>query len=123
LKGETLVVVAAGDLETPVNCGYSNGALSVAFVAQKADYIHIAVTRVKRATPCAWPADWEDFDSIGSMAMPERPGDDTAYLRVIRAIGSRLGEIEALLRTCHQVVLFHGQPVLMRLAVAQPKGK
>jgi hypothetical protein len=123
LKGSTLVLVAAGNVETPAACGYSSGALSVAFVAQKADYVHIAVTRVPRATSCVWPSDWEDFNSIGSMAMPERPGDDSAYLGVIRARGSRLSEIERLLRECHQVVRFHGQAVLMRLAATHPRPK
>jgi hypothetical protein len=123
LKGSTLVLVAAGNLETPADCGYSSGALSVAFVAQKADYVHIAVTRVKRATSCVWPSDWEDFNSIGSMAMPERPGDEAAYLGVIRARGSRLSEIERLLRECHQVVQLHGEAVLMRLAATHPQHK
>jgi hypothetical protein len=114
-------LVAAGNVETPVTCGYSSGALSVAFVAEKADYIHIAVTRIKRATSCVWPSDWEDFNSIGSMAMPERPGDDAAYLGIIRARGSRLSEIERLLRKCHQVVQFRGEAVLMRLAATRPR--
>jgi hypothetical protein len=123
LKGSTLVLVAAGNVETPAACGYSSGALSVAFVAQKADYVHIAVTRVKRATACVWPSDWEDFNSIGSMAMPERSGDDSGYLGIIRARGSRLSEIERLLRECHQVVQLHGETVFMRLAATQPQRK
>jgi hypothetical protein len=121
LKGSTLVVVAAGNVESPVACGYSSGALSVAFVAQKADYIHIAITRVHRITSCVWPSDWEDFNSIGSMAMPERTGPDADYLGVIRARGSRLGEIERLLRECHRVVQFRGIPVSMRLAAPHPR--
>jgi len=120
LNGSTLVLVAAGDVETPLTCGYTSGALSVAFVAQKADYVHIAVTRVKKATSCEWPSDWEDFNSIGSMAMPDTPEDEQAYLGIIRARGSRLGEIERLLRQCHQVVRLHGEPVLMRLAAPRP---
>jgi hypothetical protein len=120
LNGSTLVLVAAGDVETPLTCGYTSGALSVAFVAQKADYVHIAVTRVKKATSCEWPSDWEDFNSLGSMAMPDTPEDEAVYLGIIRAKGSRLGEIERLLRHCHQVVRLHGEPVLMRLAATHP---
>ena len=120
LNGGTLVLVAAGDVETPPACGYTSGALSVAFVAQKADYVHIAVTRVKKATSCEWPSDWEDFNSIGSMAMPDTAEDEPGYLGIIRARGSRLGEIERLLRHCHQIVRLHGDPVLMRLAAPGP---
>jgi hypothetical protein len=120
LQGGTLVLVAAGNVETPATCGFTSGALSVAFVAQRADYIHLAVTRVNQPTSCVWPSDWEDFNSVGSMAMPDRPGDADGYLGVIRAKGSRLGEIEQLLRRCHQVVRLHGVTVLMRLAAAHP---
>jgi hypothetical protein len=119
LQRGTLVLVAAGNVETPAACGFSSGALSVAFVAQRADYIHIAVTRVNQATSCVWPTDWEDFSSAGSMAMPERPGDEGGYLGIIRAKGSRLGEVEQLLRRCHQVVRLHGVTVLMRLAATR----
>jgi hypothetical protein len=119
MNDSTLTVLAAGTVETPAGCNYSGGALSVAFIAQKADYVHIAVTRVKRATSCLWPSDWEDFNSAGSMAMPEQ--SDMAYLGIIRARGTRLSEIQKLLRHCHQVVLLHGEPVLMRLAATRPR--
>jgi hypothetical protein len=94
--------------------------MSVTFIAQRADYVHIAVTRAKRVTACRWPSDWEDFASAGSMPLPGPPIDDAAYLGIIRAKGSRLGEIQRLLRHCRQVVLLHGEPVLMRLAVTRP---
>ncbi len=121
LNGTVLTVVAAGNVDTPMTCRDSGGALSVAFVAQRADYVHIAVTKVRRATVCVWPSDWEDLASSGSMAMPDPPTDDAAYLGIIRAKGSRLNEIQRLLRHCRQVVLLHGQPVLMRLAVTRPR--
>lgn len=121
LNDETLTVGASGDVATrcPDSGGELNvgGMLSVAFVAQKADYIHIAVTKAKRTTVCVWPSDWEDFASRGSMAMPESLAADAAYLGIIRAKGSRLPEIQRLLRHCWQVVMLHGQPVSMRLAV------
>ena len=122
LQGGTLVLVAAGNVETPPTCGFTGGALSVAFVAQRADFIHIAVTRVSQATSCVWPSDWEDLNSVGSMAMPARSGDEGNYLGIIRAKGSRLGKIEELLRRCHQVVRLHGLTVLMRLAATHPHG-
>ena len=78
------------------------------------------MTRVKKATSCEWPSDWEDFNSIGSMAMPDTAEDEPGYLGIIRARGSRLGEIERLLRHCHQIVRLHGDPVLMRLAAPGP---
>jgi hypothetical protein len=121
LNDSTLTMVAAGTVDTPAGCSYSSGALSVAFVARKADYIHIAVTRVKRATSCLWPSDWEDFTSAGSMSMPETPQADATYLGIIRAKGSRLTEIQKLLRHCQQVVLLHGEPVLMKLAATRPR--
>jgi hypothetical protein len=126
LNESTLSVVGAGAIETDPRCMDSGGEfsvggnLSVAFVGQKADYVHIAVSKVKKATLCAWPSDWEDLASSGSMAMPEPLQDDSAYLGIIRARGSRLTEIQRLLRHCRQVVLLHGQPVLMRLAVTRP---
>ncbi len=123
LNDATLTVVAAGSVGTrcldsggEFNVG---GALSVVFVAEKADYIHIAVSKAKRATTCVWPSDWEDFTSHGSMAMPTPQEDEAAYLGIIRAKGSRLTEIQRLLRHCRQVVLLHGEPVLMRLAVTR----
>jgi hypothetical protein len=128
LNEGTLTVVAAGTVDTDIRCHdstgdgifHTGGPLSVAFVAHKADYVHIAVTKVKRPTLCVWPSDWEDFASNGSMAMPEPALDDAAYLGIIRAKGSRLTDIQRLLRHCRQVVLLHGQPVLMRLAVTRP---
>jgi hypothetical protein len=118
----TLTLVAAGTVDAPAGCDYSSGggALSVAFIAQKADYVHISVTRVKRSTSCFWPSDWEDLASAGSMSMPDSTLDDAAYLGIIRAKGSRLSEIQRLLRHCHQVVRLHGEAVLMRLAVTRP---
>ena len=122
-KDGTLTVVASGSVSTrcldsggELNVG---GALSVVFVAERADYIHIAVNQAKRATTCIWPSDWEDLASRGSMAMPQPEAGDAAYLGIIRAKGSRLAEIQRLLRHCRQVVLLHGQPVLMRLAVTR----
>jgi hypothetical protein len=128
LNDGTLTVVASGTVDTDIRChdstgdgiAHTGGPLSDAFVAQKADYVHIAVTKVKRTTVCVWPSDWEDFASRGSMPMPEPSLDDAAYLGIIRAKGSRLSEIQRLLRHCRQVVLLHGQPVLMRLAVTRP---
>ena len=117
----TLTVLASGTVETPAGCDYGGGVLSVAFVAQKADYVHIAVTKVKRKTTCTWPSDWEDLNSVGSMSVPELALDDSAYLGIIRARGSRLADIQQLLRHCHQVVQLHGEPVLMRLAVTRPR--
>jgi len=119
----TLTVVAAGTVETAAGCMYTGGALSVVFVAQKADYVHIAVTRVETASSCVWPSDWEDFNSKGSMAMPGLSGQDSAYLGIIRAKGSRLTDIQKFLRHCHQVVLLHGEPVLMKLAATRPRQK
>lgn len=125
LNEDTLTVVAAGTIDTNGRCLDSGGelsvggALSMAFIAQKADYVHIAVNKVRRPTVCSWPSDWEDFTSKGSMPMPEQT-DDASYLGIIRAKGSRLNEIQRLLRHCRQVVLLHGQPVLMRLAVTRP---
>lgn len=126
LSDGTLTLVAAGTVDTGGRCLDSGGELSVGgpmsvtFIAQRADYVHIAVTRAKRATACRWPSDWEDFASAGSMPLPGPPIDDTAYLGIIRAKGTRLGEIQTLLRHCRQVVLLHGEPVLMRLAVTRP---
>jgi hypothetical protein len=121
LDDATLTVFAAGRVDTDVRCTAAGGALSVAFVAHKADYVHIAVTKVKKATACNWPSDWEDFTSAGSMPMPELSSGDTAYLGIIRARGSRLAEIQRLLRHCRQLVLLHGQVVLMRLAATRPQ--
>jgi hypothetical protein len=121
MNDDTLTVVAAGTVDTPPGCSYSGGALSVAFIAQKADYVHIAVARATTPTSCLWPSDWEDFNSKGSMSMPEPSKEDSAYLGVIRAKGNRLTDIQKLLRNCHQVVLLHGQPVLMKLAATRPR--
>jgi hypothetical protein len=123
LSDATLTIVAAGIVETHAGCtstGEAGGAFSTTFVARKADYIHIAVTRVKRRTSCLWPNDWEDLNSNGSMAMPDAPSDGPAYLGIIRANGSRLSDIQRLLRHCNQVVMLHGAPVLMKLAVTRP---
>jgi hypothetical protein len=120
VEGGTLTVVATGTVDTPAGCGESSGAFSVTFVAKKADYAHIAVTRTKGRTACVWPSDWEDLASVGSMAMPEPPQDESAYLGIIRVKGSRLADIQRLLRHCRQLVLLHGQPVVMQLAVTQP---
>jgi hypothetical protein len=126
LSDTTLTVTAAGTVDTGGRCLDSGGELSVGgqmsvtFVAQRADYVHIAVSRAKRVTACRWPSDWEDFTSAGSMPLPEPAVDDSGYLGIIRARGSRLGDIQRLLRHCRQVVLLHGQPVLMRLAVTRP---
>jgi len=123
LNDRTLTVVAAGTVDADVRCSDRDailgGDLSVTFVAQKADYVHIAVTKVKRTTACVWPSNWEDFASVGSMAMPDVDEADASYLGIIRAKGGRLTEIQRLLRHCHQLVLLHGQPVLMRLAVTR----
>jgi hypothetical protein len=125
LNDGTLTLVASGNVGTGGRCIDSGGELgvggelSVTFIARKADYVHIAVTRAKRATECVWPRDWEDFASSGSMAMPDAPLEDAAYLGIIRAKGSRLTEIQRLLRHCRQVVLLHGQPVLMKLAATR----
>ena len=120
MQDSTLTLIAAGSVETDHRCIASSGELSVAFVGQKADYVHIAVSRAKKATSCLWPSDWEDFTSAGSMSMPEPPQEESAYLGIIRAKGSRLSEIQKLLRHCHQVVLLHGEPVLMKLAASRP---
>jgi hypothetical protein len=120
VQDSTLTLIAAGSVETDHRCIASSGELSVAFVGQKADYVHIAVSRAKKATSCLWPSDWEDFTSAGSMSMPEPPQEESAYLGIIRAKGSRLSEIQKLLRHCHQVVLLHGEPVLMKLAASRP---
>jgi hypothetical protein len=118
----TVTVTTPGTVDAPPGCIYSGGALSTTFVAKKADYVHIAVTKVNRQTSCLWPADWEDLNSKGSMSMPEPSQDDAAaYLGLIRAKGSRLGDIQKLLRHCHQLVLLHGEPVLMKLAAKRPR--
>jgi hypothetical protein len=121
----TLTVTAAGTVDADVRCsdrdGILGGDLSVTFVAQKADYVHIAVTKAQRATTCVWPSNWEDFSSVGSMAIPDGALDDASYLGIIRAKGGRLTEIQRLLRHCHQVVLLHGKAVLMRLAVTRSR--
>jgi hypothetical protein len=125
LNESTLTVVAAGTVNTGGRCLDSGGEMSVggdltvSFVAQRADYVHIAVSRAQRQTACVWPTDWEDFGSRGSMPMPEPAADNSAYLGIIRAKGSRLTEIQRLLRHCRQLVLLHGQPVVMRLAVTR----
>jgi hypothetical protein len=121
MRDDTLTVVAAGTVETPQGCSYTGGALSVAFIAQRADYVHIAVARAKTPTACLWPSDWEDLNSKGSMSMPGLSQEDSAYLGIIRAKGSRLTDIQKLLRQCHQVVLLHGEPVLMKLAATRPQ--
>jgi hypothetical protein len=121
MNDDTLTVVAAGTVDTPPGCTYAGGALSVAFIAQKADYVHIAVTKVRTPTSCLWPSDWEDFNSKGSMSMPEPSHEGSAYLGVIRAKGNRLTDIQKLLRECHQVVLLNGEPVLMKLAATRPR--
>ena len=117
LEDKTLTITAAGSVDAPAGCGDTSGALSVTFVAEKADYAFISVSRTKQRTKCVWPSDWEDLASTGSMAMPEPPMDEAAYLGVIRTRGSRLTDVERLLRHCHQLVVLNGQPVLMRLAV------
>jgi|GEM_PF-3939765 len=61
---------------------------------------------------------WEDLASPGSMAMPEPPEEAAAYLGIIRARGERRTEIQRLLRHCRQLVLLHGQPVLVKVAGA-----
>jgi hypothetical protein len=116
LNDRTLTLVAAGSVATPAGCVYSGGDVSVTFVADKADYVHLSVSRTTQRTACVWPSDWEDLASIGSMAMPEPPLDATAYLGIIRAKGDRRAEIQRLLRHCRHLVLLHGQPVLIRLA-------
>jgi hypothetical protein len=121
LQGDTLVLVAAGNVETPAGCGETSGAMSTTFVAQKADYLHITVTRAKGGAACAWPSDWEDLGSVGSMAMPESSLDNSAYLGIIRAKGVRLTDIQRLLRHCRHLVLLHGQPVLMHLTATRSR--
>lgn len=120
VEGETLRVVASGSVDTPAGCGQS-GPIAVTFVAQRADYAHIAVTRTKGRTSCVWPKDWEDLGSAGSMAMPESSPEASAYLGIIRVKGSRLADIQQLLRHCRHLVLLHGEPVSMRLAVTQSR--
>jgi hypothetical protein len=119
LQGSKLVLVAAGNVETPAGCGETSGALSTTFIAEKADYVHITVTRAKGGASCAWPSDWEDLGSIGSMAMPESSLEDSAYLGIVRAKGVRLTDIQRLLRHCRHLVLLHGQPVLMHLTATR----
>jgi hypothetical protein len=116
LRNGTLTVVASGT----VGCVGLAGEVSVTFVAQKADYVHLMVSRTKQTTACVWPNDWEDFASFGSMPMPEPPHDDAAYLGIIRATGNRLTDIQRLLRHCSHLVLLHGEPVSMRLAATAP---
>jgi hypothetical protein len=117
LEGGTLRVVATGTVDTPAGCGETSGPISVTFIAQKADYAHIAVSKTKGHTTCVWPSDWEDLASIGSMSMPEMSPEASAYLGIIRVKGSRLADIQRLLRHCHHLVLLHGEPVSMKLAV------
>lgn len=125
VSDRTLTVTAAGTVDADVRCsdrdGVLGGELSVTFVAQRADYVHIAVSKAKRSTSCVWPSNWEDFGSVGSMAMPDGALEDASYLGIIRAKGGRLTEIQRLLRHCHQMVMLHGQPVLMRLAVTRSR--
>jgi hypothetical protein len=121
MSNDTLTVVASGTVDTPPGCSYSGGALSVAFIAQRADYVHIAVSKAGRPTSCLWPSDWEDFTSKGSMPMPGMSQEESAYLGIIRAKGSRLADIQKLLRQCQQVVLLHGEPVLMKLAATRTR--
>jgi hypothetical protein len=116
LNDSTLTLVAAGAVATPTGCVYSGGDVSVTFVADKADYVHLSVSRTAQRTACVWPSDWEDLASMGSMAMPEPPLDASAYLGIIRAKGDRRTEIQRLLRHCRHLVLLHGEPVLMKLA-------
>jgi hypothetical protein len=120
LNDSTLTLVASGSVVTPTGCAYSGGDVSVTFIGDKADYVHLSVTRTAQRTACVWPSDWEDLASIGSMAMPEPPLDDSAYLGIIRAKGDRRTEIQRLLRHCRHLVLLHGQPVLMRVAGTTP---
>jgi hypothetical protein len=61
----TVVVMAPGTVDVPPGCIHTGGALSTTFVAKKADYVHIAVTKVKRPTSCVWPSDWEDLNQKG----------------------------------------------------------
>ncbi len=120
VEGGTLRVVASGTVDTSAACGQS-GPIAVTFVAQKADYAHIAVTRTAGRTSCVWPKDWEDLGSAGSMAMPEASPEASAYLGIIRVKGSRLADIQQLLRHCRHLVLLHGEAVSMHLAVTQSR--
>jgi hypothetical protein len=120
LEDNTLLVVAAGNVETPVACGES-GPISVTFVAREADYAHLAVTKAQGQTTCVWPSDWEDFASSGSVSMPEMSPEASAYLGIIQVRGSRLADIQRLLRHCHHLVLLHGEPVSMKLAVTHSR--
>jgi hypothetical protein len=121
LRNGTLTVVASGKVDPPpAGCLGMSGEMSATFVAQKADYVHLSVSRTKQRTACIWPSDWEDFTSFGSMPMPEPPHDDAAFLGVIRAQGNRLTDIQQLLRHCRHLVLLHGVPVQMRLAATAP---
>ncbi len=127
LNAGTLTVAANGTVDSDSRCHdptgddlmHPGGPFSVAFVARRADYVHIAVTKAKREAVCVWPRDWEDFSSEGSMAMPEPQPGEAGYLGIIRAKGNRLTEIQRLLRHCRHVVSFQGQSVSMKLAVTR----
>ncbi len=127
LNHGTLTVAANGTVDSDSRCHdptgddlmHPGGPFSVAFVAQRADYVHIAVTKAQREAVCVWPRDWEDFSSNGSMAMPEPQPGEAGYLGIIRAKGNRLTEIQRLLRHCRHVVSLHGQSVSMKLAVTR----
>jgi hypothetical protein len=84
------------------------------------DYLYLVVTRAKEAAVCVWPRDWEGLESIGSMAMPDRPQATSETLGIIRARGDRLTDIQRLLRQCHQTLMLDGQPVFLKLAVTLP---
>ena len=95
-----------------------SGPISVTFIAQKADYAHIAVTQNQGT---------DDVRLAERLGGPRPPSarcpclkclpEASAYLGIIRVKGSRLADIQRLLRHCHHLVLLHGEPVSMQLAV------
>jgi len=84
------------------------------------DFVYLIVTKAAEPTPCVWPRDWEDLESFGSMAMPDRPQTTTEQLGIIRAKGDRLTDIQRLLRKCRQTVTLNGRPVFLKLALTLP---
>lgn len=83
---------------------------------------HVYLTLSKAAEPaaCTWPSEWENFETAGSMPMPDRPQATSSELGIIRVHGERLTDLQRLLRKCRHLFVFQGQPVLMKLAVTLP---
>lgn len=86
------------------------------------DAVHLSVKRATEQTVCSWPSDWETFASPGSMTLPPT-SDVRADLGIIKSKGSRLTDIQRVLRKYRHLLRLNGQSVLVKLVMTLPHEK